>query len=73
MSNGDGCDTKIYERLNDLEISQGRMENDMEHLKKSHEEYRSDVKDLKKSNTVMEVRLGLLISAVMLAIHWLLK
>lgn len=72
MSDG-ACDTKIYERLTMLEIGQGRAEERMARVDEDLKEYRQDIKDLKKSSIASEVRLGLVIGALIFVAQWLFK
>lgn len=67
----EGCDTKIYERLNGLEVFQARTEGWMEHQKESIDEFKGDIKDLKKTTIASEIRLGLVIGALVFLAQWL--
>lgn len=57
----DGCDTKIYERLNDLERDADRSDERVKHVEEFTKEVKQDIKILSTKVTVSEVRMVVVI------------
>ena len=68
-----GSDSEIFERLKDLEVGHGRVDERLGNMEDAITEFKSAIKSLEKTTIVSEVRLGVIIAAVVFFATWIFK